>query len=225
MGMDDPVEQSLTVWEKEGTIVGVVKDFHMSSLYDPIRPLVLRWSPDNTWLLFVRLEAGHTSEGLASLRSTYETFNPEYPLEYRFMDADFEETYRSEVVIGSLSNFFAIVAILIACLGLFGLASFTAERRTKEIGVRKVLGASIASVVALLSREVLLLVGAAFVVAAPVSYYLMQDWLSEFEFHTSFGVGILAAAGLGAILIAWLTVSYQSIRAGAANPVDALRSE
>jgi len=225
MGMDDPVGQALTLWGTDGVIVGVVKDFHMNSFYSPIEPVIFRFDPEETDILYIRIAGGQTSEALAALERVYAKFNPEYPLDYRFLDEEYEDSYRSEVVIGSLANSFAMVALLIACLGLFGLASFTAEQRTKEIGVRKVLGASVPSVVALLSREFLILVGGAFIVAAPVSYYLMDNWLNDFEFHADFGIGILLVAGVGAMLIAWLTVSYQSIKVAMANPVVALRSE
>ena len=188
-------------------------------------PVIFRLRPENTSILFVRIAAGQTSEALAGFEQIYKKFNPEYPFEYRFLDDQFEDAYRSEIVIGGLANVFAFVAILIACLGLFGLASFTAEQRTREIGIRKVLGASVSSVVALLSREFLMLVGGAFLVAAPIAYYVMNGWLDEFTFHTELGVGVLATAGASAILIAWMTVSYQAIRAAAANPVTSLRSE
>ncbi|MFT5144363.1 MAG: putative ABC transport system permease protein [Rhodothermales bacterium] len=141
------------------------------------------------------------------------------------MDDEFEETYRSESVIGTLANTFAGLAILIACLGLFGLASFTAEQRNKEIGIRKVLGASVSSVVLLLSREFMVLVLGAFVVAAPVAHLVMSSWLDDFTFHTEIGFGTLAGAGIGSILIAWLTVSYQSFRAAAADPAVSLRAD
>ena len=159
------------------------------------------------------------------MERVFKAFNPEYPFEYRFMDEQFEDTYRSEIVIGTLANFFAFVAMLIACLGLFGLASFTAERRTKEIGIRKVMGASVSNIVVLLSRDFLLLVLGAFAVAAPISYFVMNDWLNDFAFHTDLGIGVLALAGIASVLIAGLTVSWQSIRAATANPVSSLRSE
>ena len=225
MGMDEPVGQPLSLWGTDGTIVGVMKDFNMTTLYRPIEPVILRFDPEHTDILYVRLAAGETKEALAGLERVYKEFNPEYPFDYRFMDQEFEDSYRSEIVLGSLANFFAFVALLIACLGLFGLASFTAEQRTKEIGVRKVLGASVPSVVALLSREFLLLVVAAFVVAAPIAYYMMSGWLNDFEFHAKFGLGILLLAGIGSLVVAWLTVSYQSIKVATANPVLALRSE
>ena len=225
MSMDEPLGQRLALWGREGVIVGVVEDFHMRSFYEPIEPVIIRLRPGNTWMMFVRIAAGQTAEALAALERVYTKFNPAYPFNYHFMDEEYEEMYRSEIVIGTLANYFALLAILIACLGLFGLASFTAERRTKEIGIRKVLGASMASVVLLLSRDFIVPVVWAFVVAAPIAYFLMTDWLNEFTFHIDLGWGILALAGLASVLIAWLTVSYQSVKAALANPVEALKYE
>jgi len=225
MGMKESLGKRLAMWGREGVVIGVVKDFHMRSLYQPIEPVIIRLTPEATWMMFVRIAAGETAEALASLERVYQKFNPDYPFTYRFMDEEFEETYRSEIVIGTLANYFALLAVLIACLGLFGLASFTAEQRTKEIGIRKVLGASVPGVVLLLSRDFIILVIWAFVVAAPIAYFLMNDWLNEFTFHTNLSPGLLAAAGLASVLIAWLTVSYQSIRAATANPVVSLRAE
>jgi len=225
MGMEDPIGQRLTLWGDEGTIVGIMKDFHMRSLYRPIDPVIFRLNHESAQIMFVRLASNQTTEGIASLERVFKAFNPEFPFEYRFMDEEFEDTYRSEIVIGTLANFFAFVGVLIACLGLFGLASFTAEQRTKEIGIRKVMGASVSNVVGLLSREFLLLVLLAFAMAAPISYFVMNDWLNDFAFHTNLGVGVLAVAGIASILIAGLTVSWQAIRAATANPVVSLRSE
>ena len=225
MSMDEPLGQRLALWGREGTIIGVVKDFHMQSFYSEIKPVIFRLVSEEQWTLFVRIAGGQTSEALAGLERVYNKFNPDYPFHYRFMDEEYEEMYRSEIVIGTLANYFAVLAVLIACLGLFGLASFTAERRRREIGIRKVLGASVSSVVLLLSRDFILLVVWAFVVAAPLSYFLMTDWLNEFTFHIGLGFGLLAIAGLASVLIAWLTVSYQSVKAALANPVDALKYE
>ncbi len=225
MGMDNPVGQRLTLWGREGSIIGVVKDFHMQSLYRPIEPVIMRLSPQRTWIVYVRIEAGQTREALAALETVHNKFNPEYPFNCRFLDDEFEQTYRSETVIGTLANIFAVLAILIACLGLLGLASFTAEQRVKEIAIRKVLGASVLKIVMMLSREFILLVVGAYAFAAPIAYYLMSKWLEDFAFHTEISIGILASAGILSVLIAWLNVGYQSIRAGMANPVVSLRSE
>lgn len=225
MGMDQPLGQRLALWGREGSIIGVLKDFHMQSLYRPIEPVIIYLRPNRANILFVRVAAGQTREALKSLETVYSKFNPEYPFNYRFMNERFEQTYRSETVMGTLANIFSVLAILIACLGLFGLASFTAEQRSKEIAIRKVLGASVPKIVMLLSREFILLVVGAYAVALPIAYYLMTNWLGNFTFHTKISVGILAIAGIASILIAWLNVSYQSIRAAMLNPVVSLRSE
>ncbi len=197
----------------------------MASMHDAIEPLIFRLDPEDPGFLFVRAAAGRTEEALAAFEKTFNTFNPEYPFAYTFLDTTFEETYRSEVVIGTLANYFAVLAIFVACLGLFGLASFTAERRTKEIGIRKVLGASVTHVVLLLSRDFLQLVAIGFVIGAPLAYYLMNDWLAEFAFHTTLGVGIFVVAAGAVLVIASGTVGYQSVKAALANPADSLRSE
>ena len=141
------------------------------------------------------------------------------------MDDAYEQTYRSEIIISTLASISAVLAILIACLGLFGLASFTVEQRSKEIGIRKVLGASVTKVVLVLSREFVLLVIGAYAVATPIAYYAMSIWLEDFTFHTEVSVGILAGAGIVSVLISGLTVSCQSLKAATANPVASLRSE
>ena len=225
MGMDDPVGQRLAVWGREGHIVGVVKDFHMRSLYRGIEPVIIRLWPRSTGMVFIRIAAGETREALTALERLHNQFNPEYPFNYQFLDDDFEQTYRSETVIGTLANVFAILAILIACLGLLGLASFTAEQRSKEIAIRKVLGSSVAKVVVLLSREFILLVVGAYAVALPIAYYMMSRWLNDFAFHTKISMSMLIGAGILSVVIAWLNVSYQSIRAAMMNPVVSLRSE
>ncbi|MEO0333862.1 MAG: FtsX-like permease family protein, partial [Bacteroidota bacterium] len=154
-----------------------------------------------------------------------ESLNPMYPFEYKFLDQTFQEDYQREEIVSKLSTIFATLAILISCLGLLGLASFTAEQRTKEIGVRKVLGASVSHLVWLLSSDFTRLVTISFVIASPLAYYLMKQWLQDFEYQVDLSVGVFALAGVAALLIAWLTVGYQSIRTARANPVDSLRSE
>ncbi len=225
MGMDNVLGARLSFWGQEGEIVGVVKDFHIDSFYEPIEPTIIRFDPESTRMLFVRTQAGKTPEALVSLEALYKTFNPEYPFDYRFLDEDFEQMYRSETVIGKLANAFAILAVFIACLGLFGLAAFTAEQRAKEIGIRKVLGASVPNLVVLLSRDFIKLVMVAFLLSIPVAYYAMQEWLSNFAYHIDLSIGIFAIAGVAALMIAWLTVSYQSIRAALANPATSLKTE
>ncbi|MBT5877294.1 MAG: ABC transporter permease [Candidatus Latescibacteria bacterium] len=225
MSMETPVGQPLTLWGREGVIVGVVKDFHMTSMYDDIAPAIMRFRPSDTYTAFVRIAPGQTESVMAALESTYKQFNPQYPFSYRFMDDEFDRMYRSETVIGSLASIAAGLAVLIACLGLFGLESFTTEQRTKEIGIRKVLGASVPNIVMMLSKDSIILVVVAYIVAAPIAYYIMSDWLQAFAYRSDLSIGVLAGAGIAAVAIAWLTVSYQAIRAASANPVSSLRSE
>lgn len=225
MGMENPVGQSLSFWGDEGHVVGVVEDFHFDTFYSPIEPLIIRHQPEDTWMLFVRTEAGRTDEALAGLELVYKQFNPSFPFEYTFLDDQFERFYRSELLLGKLASIFAFMAVFISCLGLFGLASFMAEQRTKEIGIRKVLGASVSGIVVLLSQDFTKLVIAAFLLAAPIAYYFMTDWLSAFEYRIEIGLGVFFLAGILSLVIAWFTVGYQSFRAAIANPVQSLRSE
>jgi predicted permease len=221
----DVVGKTLGVYGEKGQIVGVVKNFSMNSLYLPIEPAVIRFHPEWAGYLYMRTEPGRTQEALAGLEAVYKRFNPGYPLEYTFLDQKFEQTYRSEAVMGTLANIFAVIALFISCLGLFGLTSFTVEQRTKELGVRKVLGASVAGIVVMLSRDFLKLVLIGFVIATPVTWYTMNQWLENFADRIDIGAGVFLLAGLAAILIALATVSLQSIKAAIANPVDCLRNE
>ena len=226
MGFDDPLGERLSFWGGAGPVVGVVKDFHMASLHSEIEPVILRlWPRGAAGELFVRTEPGRTREALASLEAVYDEFNPAYPFAYEFLDETFRQTYRSEQVIGKLAGLFTVFALFIAGLGLFGLVAFTAEQRTKEIGVRKVLGASVASIVALLSKDFLKLVLIAFVVAVPVAYLAMQRWLADFAYRVDLGIGLFALAGALVLVVALVTVSYQAIRAATADPVKSLRYE
>jgi putative ABC transport system permease protein len=225
MGFDEPLGKTVTVWGRTGEIIGVVEDFHFASLYEPIDPMVMRLAPELTGYTFVRPTPGQTTAALAHFATVFKEFNPQAPLETPFLDTQFEEMYRSEVVIKKLTGWFTLLAILVACLGLFGLASFTAARRTKEIGVRKVLGASVAGIVGLLSREFVALVGLAIAIAMPVSWYIMDGWLADFEFHAPMSWRLYLAAGVGVVLLTYATVGFQSVKAAVANPVEALRNE
>ncbi len=225
MRLENPIGKPLEFWEREGKIIGVIKDFHISSLYETIDPLIIRLEPKDCWLLFVKLEAGQTDQALEGLETVYKTFNPAYPFDYDFLDKEYEQRYQSETMVGQLSRAFAIMAIFISCLGLLGLASFTAEQRTKEIGIRRVLGAPVGNLVMLLSKDFTKLVLWSFLIATPVAYFLMDQWLSKFAFHASQGVLIFLLAGSLAIAIAWLTIGWQAYKAASANPVESLRSE
>jgi putative ABC transport system permease protein len=205
-------------------IVGVVNDFHSQSVYETIAPTIIGFN--QFWFFgLVRIQTDDIPATIASMRQTWEQMMPGYLFDYSFLNEDFDRLYKGEAVLGTLLGFFALLTVFIACLGLFGLASFTAEQRTKEIGVRKSLGASVSSIVLLLSKEVTVLVVIAFVVAVPVAYFAMYRWLDGFAYHIEISWSIFLMAGLMALGVAWMTVSYQSIRAALANPVKSLRSE
>ncbi|GAB3321043.1 ABC transporter permease [Larkinella ripae] len=225
IGYKKPVGQPLTFWNKPGKIIGLLKDFHFNSLHEPIRPLIIRLADNHYGSLLIRTQPGQTAQALASIETFCKKINPTFPFTYSFVDTDYQMTYKSETVVGKLATLFAGLAIFIACLGLFGLAAFVAEQRTKEIGVRKVLGASVASVVALLSRDFLKLVVIAILLASPVAWYVMQHWLQGFAYQIEIGWWVFALAGFLSVGIALLTVSFQSIKAALMNPVRALRSE
>lgn len=225
MGLETPVGQPLSLWGRDGQIIGVVKDFHMNSLYQEIEPVVIRLAPEEADRLFVRLTPGETRAGLASLEAALARFNPGAPFEYAFLDAEYQETYRSEMVMGRLANAFAFLAIVISCLGLLGLSSFAAAQRTKEIGIRKVLGASVASLVALLSSSFLGLVALAFLVGAPLAYLAAERWLDGFAYRVTLGPGVFLLAGGIALGIALVTVAYQAVKAAVASPAESLRYE
>lgn len=226
MGLENPVGKTIRLWDQyDLEIIGVVKDFHYQSLHEEVSPLFFRLSPRNTWNFMIRLEAGREKETLAALKTLYENFNPGFAFEYQFQDQEYALLYAAEQRVASLSFYFATMAILISCLGLFGLATFTAERRTKEIGIRKALGSSSTNIVLLLSgdftRMVLLSIG----LGLPMSYWLLNQWLQRFAFHIDLGIGYFVLAGAIALIIAWLTVASQAIRAANVNPVNCLREQ
>jgi hypothetical protein len=225
MGMQHPVGQRMSLWDKEGTIIGLVKNFHSVNMYGPQPPLVMTLRPWECNLVMVRTQPGRTAEVVTALEQLHRQYSPEDVFEYKFMDEDFERIYRGDVMMGKLANGFAFIAVFISCLGLFGLAAFTAEKRNKEIGIRKVLGASVAGIVALLSKEFLRPVLLAILIASPVAWYLMDQWLGNFADKIDINWQVFALAGGAALLVALLTVSFQAIKAALANPVKSLRSE
>jgi putative ABC transport system permease protein len=223
--LQEVVGKTLNVYGNDGPIVGVIRNFTMNSLYSPIEPVVIRFHLEWAGYMYVRTKPGATKEAIAGLERVYNKMNSGYPLKYTFLDQQFEKTYRSEQVMGQLENIFAGVALFISCLGLFGLTSFTVEQRTRELGVRKVLGASVSGIVVLLSKDFLKLVVVGFAIAVPFTWYATNRWLEHFADRVEIGAGVYVIAGLSAIFIALITVSWQSIRAAVANPVDCLRSE
>ena len=206
------------------SVIGIVQDFNYESLRETIQPLVLFYGT-NIGGAAIRFNAAETSSVLAQIESTWKRLKPNAPFEYKFMDDSFRAIYKSEQRIGAILGVFTALAIAIACLGLFGLAAFTAEQRTKEIGIRKVLGASVASIIALLSKDFLKLVLIAIILATPLAYWGMGKWLQDFAYRVELSWWVFASAGLAAVVIAFVTVAGQAWRAAEANPVKSLRSE
>jgi putative ABC transport system permease protein len=225
MNMKDPVGKQVSFWSGKGSIIGVVKDFHLHSLHQSITPLILCLRPGNAAVFLVRTEKGKTAEAITSLHKLAQKYNPAYPFEYHFMDELYEKAYNSEKIVGDLIRIFAVMAIVISCLGLFGLATFTAEQRTKEIGIRKVLGASVSGITALLSKEFLMLVMIAILIASPIAWWAANSWLDGFAYHVPLSWGVFALSGLMSVVIAFTTVSFQAIKAAMSNPIKGLRSE
>ncbi|WP_431216694.1 FtsX-like permease family protein [Puia sp. P3] len=226
IGLKDPVGQSLVWGNHPGRIVGVLKDFHFSSMHSSIDPLVVRLDDNWTWgTVLVRTQAGRTREAIAGLEKLAKTFNPEFPFTYRFSDEEFNKLYKSEQLVGRLAGYFAFLGIFISCLGLFGLATFAIAQRTREIGIRKVLGASVPGIAFLLTGNFLKIVVLAMLVAFPTAWLLMNSWLDGFVYRIHMEWWMFAAAGVSTLGIALLTVSYQSIRSALANPIRSLRTD
>ena len=226
IGYTSPVGQPLTLWGQKGKIIGVLKDFHINSMHEPIIPLVLWLGKNDTYgSLLIRTEPGKTKEALASLEALSKQINPAFPFTYSFSDEEYQNLYISEQIVGKLANAFAILAIFISCLGLLGLAMFTAEQRVKEIGIRKILGASVRSLFTLLSSEFLVLVIIALLIATPVACYAMNKWLQGFAYHTPVQWWVFALSGGLIILITLATISFQAVKAALINPIKSLRSE
>ena len=225
MGLKEPVGIKVILWGEERTILGVIKDFHTASIHQPISPLIFHYSPDDVSMAMVRIMAGSERKVIDNLTAFYSKLNPGYPLNLQFLDETFHAQYLTEERTLTLAKYFACLTILICCLGLFGLAAYDTERRTKEIGIRKVLGANIKGLIALLAKDFLKLVAIAIVLASPLAYFLMSRWLQDFVYRISIGWWVFVLAGGVALLIALVTVSFQAIKAAIANPVKSLRTE
>ncbi|QCR22579.1 ABC transporter permease [Pontibacter sp. SGAir0037] len=210
---------------KEGKVIGVVKDFHFKSLYDEMDPTVLQIYSGANIKVAVKMEPVNISGAIDHVKTVWSKFSPDYPIEYIFMDENFEKMYKAEDKLKSLLTIFTAIAIFVACLGLFGLAAYSAERRKKEIGIRKVLGAETSSIVTLLSKDFLKLVLVAALIAFPLAWYAMQQWLQDFAYRIDIPVWIFAFAALVAAVLAFITISYQAVKAATTNPVLNLRME
>ncbi|MDH3651717.1 MAG: ABC transporter permease, partial [Saprospiraceae bacterium] len=211
--------------ERDGKVIGVLEDFHFESLKEKIIPTVYFIAPYMAWNYVVRIHTQEIPKTIKFIEEKWQQFNPEVPFEYTFVDDNFAQLYAAEQRQSKIFTAFSILAILIACLGLIGLSSFTAERKRKEVGIRKVLGASSLNLIVLLSKEFTQLVIVAFMVAAPVAWYIMTNWLQDFAYRVPLGLAVFLGAGAIALLIAWLTVGYQTAKTAFRNPVRALRQE
>lgn len=226
MGLKNPVGETIRVGKRALNVIGVTKDMVMQSPYIPVKQTLFYITGDGFGYINIRINPDKSvHDALATIESICKTYSPSVPFSYKFVDDEYAKKFSNEERIGKLASLFSILAIFISCLGLFGMASFMAEQRVKEIGVRKVLGASVFSLWGLLSKDFIILIIIALFIAIPVAYYAMNNWLLHYQYHSDMPWWIFAAVGAGAILIALLTVSYQSIHAALMNPVKSLRSE
>jgi ABC-type antimicrobial peptide transport system permease subunit len=226
LGFKKTVGATLT-WEgKPYTIIGIIKDMVVESPYEPARASLFHISKDDGNVIIMKINPEMASrEAISKIETVVKKYNPDAPFEYKFVDEDYARKFGDEERIGKLASFFAALAIFISCLGIFGLASFVAEQKAKEIGVRKVMGASVFTLWKMLSRDFVLLVTISFLIASLLSFYMMNNWLMKYEYRTDISWWVFAVAGMGALVITLATVSYQAIKAALANPVNSLRTE
>lgn len=225
MGWTNPIGKRIQVMDLDAKVIGVTKDFHTKSLHTEVEPLLMVLAPESDGYLLARVKPRDVAATVNFIENKWQAYDPKHPMDYFFMDEHFDEQYRAEEKMLTVFGYFAGLTILIACLGLFDLASFTAEQRTKEIGIRKVLGSSTGSIVLLLSKDFALLVLVAIILASPLAWYGMNKWLQDFAYRVPLSWWIFAAAGCSAMLIALLTVSLQAIRAAMLDPVNAIQTQ
>ncbi len=226
MGFDEPLGQKMKMWGREWTIIGVMPNVVMDSPYHPIEPLVMVFQPDWSSTITLRMEkTTDMPSSIAKVENVFKKYNPAYPFQFRFADFDYEKKFSSINLTSKLANLFTSLAIIITCLGLFGLAAFTAEQRTKEIGIRKVMGASVTGLVALISRDFSRLVIIAFAISAPLAWWALDDFLKQFPYRTEISWWILPLAGCFALVLTLIIVSTQALKAATTNPARSLRSE
>lgn len=228
LGWQDPLGKTFSVWRRPGEVIGIVKDFHFRSLHDKILPLVLRIEPEYRLLydtILIRLSSENVSPTLSYIEKTFREFDPQSPFVFSFLDEEIDKFYHKEKKFVQTFNYFSFLAVFVACLGVFGLLSYTIEQKTKEIGIRKVLGADVPKIVRLLTRELLKCVLLANIIAWPVAYWLMKGWLHSFAYRVNLGFEMFILSSTMTLLIAMITVSYKTVKAAKANPADSLRCE
>lgn len=225
LGFDNPIGKRFSTGRLNGYIVGVVKNFNFQPLYNRIQPMVVTSYPGERFYMYARINEGATESTISILKSEFKNFAPNSAFEYYFLDQEIEEMYRNESNLAKLTRYFTLITIFISTLGLFGLASFMAEKRRKEIGIRKALGATIPRIAFLLSKEIMIWIAISNIISWPVAYYLAEKWLSNFSYRIDLGIGIFLFSGVLALLIAMLTVNIRVLKAAYENPVNALRYE
>jgi putative ABC transport system permease protein len=226
MGLKDPIGKNIEWNGRRFQVIGVVQDIIFESPYQPVRPYIFQMTGDQSYVVTIKLNpALKTSQSLDAVSKIFRKFNPGVPFDYKFIDREYAKKFGEEERIGKLASFFAVLAIFISCLGIFGLAIFIAEQKIKEIGIRKVLGSSVLSIWMLLSKDFVRLVMISFLIASPVAYYFMHQWLQGYEYRAGISWWVFAAAGLGLLVITLLTVSYHALKAAMTNPVVSLRAE
>lgn len=223
-GIKEPIGKRFQLWGTDATIIGVLKDFNYASLKQKIEPVIFYYQPAN-WRIFIKTTGRDAKKAIAAAENMWKKYNSEYPFQYSFVDEDYNNLYRTDQRTGILFNVFAFVAITISCLGLFGLAAYTAQVKTKEIGIRKVLGASVAQITQFLAKEFFLLVLISLVIAVPVAWWAMHEWLRDFAYRVSISWWIFIVAAVLAMVIAMIAVSFHAIKAAFANPVHSLKEE
>jgi len=224
-GIKNPIGKRFKLHDWNGTIIGVVKDFHFASLKQKIEPAVFCYRPQDCWLMFVRTTGKDAPKAIRAVEEYSKKYNPAFPFKYDFMDDIYDSLYKSDVRSGTLFNVFAMIAVVISCLGLFGLVTYTAQVKVKEIGIRKVLGASVTNITAMISRDFLVLVVLSLVIVTPIAWYAMAKWLQDYAYRIHIQWWVFALAGVSALIIAFVTISFQAVKAAMANPVKSLRSE
>jgi len=226
MKIENPVGKSFKMWDRDpGRIIGIVKNIHNTSLHREILPVFYVQFPYFYNYLIINMKNENVHDTIGFIEDTYRKINPNYPFEFHFLNENIERFYLAERQISRLITSFTTLAILVSCLGLFGLSLFMAEQRVKEIGIRKTLGATISHIVGLMSKDFLILVGVANLIAWPAAYFIMNKWLQNFAYRIDIGLSIFALAAVTALFIALLTISFQTIKAATANPVGSLRYE
>ncbi len=225
MNLKDPVGKKVMMWGDERTIVGVVKDFHLESLHENVKPFAFRLEPVFTNHVIARIKPGQEAAAIQKMEDIYERYNAGNLFNYRFVDEEFQKLYMAETRTGKLSKYFAGLTILISCLGLFGLSAFTAQRRQKEIAVRKVIGASVSNVVMLLTKEFIILIGTSILIAIPIAWWITGVWLNNFAYKAQVPGTLFIVAAVLILFISISTISYQALKAALSNPVKSLRNE